>query len=261
MPEPPPYAKVVVGFEPNERGEDARALGSLLGRTAAGSVSEVHIEHGPAGRGLQELAERGEADLIVLGSTHRAGIGSVAPGSVAEHLLSGAPCRIAIAPRGYARARAVLHAELSGEAADDVPAGEPLPMVRPELRLVAVGYDGRPESRAALVDAERIAGRGPAAVRLVGVTTPETRDLETVLAETAAALPAELRALPVHERGDPAVRLLEHSGQGVDLLVLGSRGHGPLLRALTGSVSAKLIRRAACPVLVVPRPGGRGKAP
>lgn len=282
MQRPPLYPQVVVGFEPNQRGEDARALGELIARTAGGSVRQVHIEDGPAGRGLQELAERGRADLIVLGSTHRAAIGSIAPGSVAEHLLGGAPCRIAIAPRGYARARAVLAVEQAGATADDVPAGEPLPLVRDELRVVAVGYNGTPESRAALEESVLLAGRGPAAIRLIGITEvlprlPDrarsaapppgsvpgrdgTADLETALSAAAAELPSELRALSVHERGDPVERLLEQAAQGVDLLVLGSRGFGPVMRVLVGSVSAKVVRRASCPVLIVPRPGSRGKS-
>jgi hypothetical protein len=41
------------------------------------------------------------------------------------------------------------------------------------------------------------------------------------------------------------------------LLVLGSRGYGPVRRVLLGSVSGELVRGAACPVLVVPRPGVR----
>jgi nucleotide-binding universal stress UspA family protein len=41
---------------------------------------------------------------------------------------------------------------------------------------------------------------------------------------------------------------------GVDLLVLGSRGFGPVMRLLIGSVSSRVIREAPCPVLVVPRP-------
>lgn len=40
----------------------------------------------------------------------------------------------------------------------------------------------------------------------------------------------------------------------VDLLVLGSRGYGPLTRVLLGSVSRRAAQDAPCPVLVVPRP-------
>ena len=38
---------------------------------------------------------------------------------------------------------------------------------------------------------------------------------------------------------------------GVGLIVVGSRGHGRISRALTGSVSDQVVRGACCPVLVV----------
>lgn len=275
---PPPYRRIVIGWEDDERGEDAAALGEMLARTAGDELRRVHIDKGPPGRALRELAERGEADLIVLGSTHRASLGSVAPGSVAEQLLSGSPCRIAIAPRGYARAEAMLRAEQAGEEAADVPADFPLPLVRAEPRVVAVGFNDTPESRAALDEAVTLARAAPAAMWLIGVTEPipqvptgtaapsagppqaasaglaPTRTLEERLMAVAAELPPELRALPVHERGDPVERLVDRAGEGVDLLVLGSRGFGPVMRVLLGSVSARVIRRAPCPVMIVPRP-------
>jgi nucleotide-binding universal stress UspA family protein len=37
-----------------------------------------------------------------------------------------------------------------------------------------------------------------------------------------------------------------------DLLVLGSHGHGRLHHAVLGSVSEQCVRRATCPVVVVP---------
>ena len=39
----------------------------------------------------------------------------------------------------------------------------------------------------------------------------------------------------------------------IDLLFTGSRGYGPLRRALLGSVSGALVRDAGCPVVVTPR--------
>ena len=39
----------------------------------------------------------------------------------------------------------------------------------------------------------------------------------------------------------------------VDLLVVGSRGYGPLRRLMFGSTSAHLARTAHCPLLVLPR--------
>lgn len=53
--------------------------------------------------------------------------------------------------------------------------------------------------------------------------------------------------------GDPVTSLLRASAS-VDLLVLGSRGYGPLRRVLLGGVSGQVVRGASCPVVVVPRP-------
>jgi nucleotide-binding universal stress UspA family protein len=39
----------------------------------------------------------------------------------------------------------------------------------------------------------------------------------------------------------------------LDLLVLGSRGYGPLRRLLLGRVGSGVLRGAACPVLAIPR--------
>ena len=38
---------------------------------------------------------------------------------------------------------------------------------------------------------------------------------------------------------------------GVGLIVMGSRGHGGIRRALMGSVSASVVRHAHCPVMIV----------
>ena len=52
--------------------------------------------------------------------------------------------------------------------------------------------------------------------------------------------------------GHPANDLVSQS-EDADLLVLGSRGYGPRRAVLLGGVSGRVVRRAACPVVVVPR--------
>ena len=52
--------------------------------------------------------------------------------------------------------------------------------------------------------------------------------------------------------GDPAEQLLGYAeSHGVDLIVLGRRGVGPIRGLLLGSVSLKVNSLAACPVLTV----------
>ena len=75
--------------------------------------------------------------------------------------------------------------------------------------------------------------------------------------EKRDALPAALRADAQVLSGLPAHELLEELDKGVDLMVIGSRGYGPLGRALAGSVSIDVIRQAPCPVVLVPRAATR----
>ena len=58
--------------------------------------------------------------------------------------------------------------------------------------------------------------------------------------------------------GGPVETLVELTHR-VDLLVVGSRGWGPIRRILLGSTAARLIREAACPVLVLPRGAATGE--
>lgn len=56
--------------------------------------------------------------------------------------------------------------------------------------------------------------------------------------------------------GDVVDALATVDRRDADLLVCGSRGYGPVRRVLLGGVSARLLRRAAIPLLVVPRGAG-----
>ena len=49
---------------------------------------------------------------------------------------------------------------------------------------------------------------------------------------------------------------------GVDLMIVGARGRGPVGRLLNGSVSTYLARHLSCPLLVLPRSlSGAGATP
>lgn len=72
--------------------------------------------------------------------------------------------------------------------------------------------------------------------------------------ELATSVAADLGcpgAATVVLRGDPGVAICRHAEEiGAAVIVLGTRGHGGLRRAVLGSVSDYVVRHATCPVLV-----------
>jgi nucleotide-binding universal stress UspA family protein len=209
-------------------------------------VDEVRLRTASsAAAGLHAAAVEEDTQLIVVGSSERSGFGRVFPGSTANRLLSGSQVAVAVAPVGYADRQS-----------DD--------------GAVACGFDGSPAAREALNWAAEFARRGGRSLRVVavqrqlafghvGVTgafgaksaNDELRaGLAADLEQAVAGLPIESVESEVLE-GDPAHKLAENSA-GFALLVLGSRGYGPVRSVLLGSVSAGVARTAACPILVVP---------
>ncbi|MFW6107662.1 MAG: universal stress protein [bacterium] len=62
--------------------------------------------------------------------------------------------------------------------------------------------------------------------------------------------------------GPTAPKILDAAGRlAADLIVLGSHGHGALYHMLVGSVCEEVLRRAQCPVVVVPDPSRKRKRP
>jgi nucleotide-binding universal stress UspA family protein len=196
------------------------------------------------GRGLHRIADELDADLIVIGSPHRGPLGRVVAGDSARAVIQGA-------------ARPVLVARQS--------AATPF-----AGQTVGVGYDGSPESRAALAWAGRFALAVGATVHVVcaaespqGFSPSISYGINWVaLAPDRHGYAETIGAEAVAELGNGAtgeavvgvareelVRVSEH----MDLLVLGSRGYGPVRRALLGGSADRIVHAAACPVIVVPR--------
>jgi len=93
-----------------------------------------------------------------------------------------------------------------------------------------------------------------------GVMTPETLDelqggRETdgraIVERAAARLGTESRVTPRVVTGEPGQAICDLAREiGASVVVIGSRGHGGLRRALLGSVSDHVVRNATCPVLI-----------
>jgi len=146
------------------------------------------------------------------------------------------------------------------------------------LGTIVVGIDGSAASNRALHwAAERAAAehRALTLAHVIPVSAPVYLGPGTVtLAEARDALESSGRALleaagravrehapdvaihEVLEHADPAAFLVRRS-DGAAMVVVGSRGRGPIRSKLLGSVSVRLVRQAHCPVVVV-RPGGVG---
>lgn len=132
---------------------------------------------------------------------------------------------------------------------------------------VVVGVDGTPHAmravRWAAAEAARLGAplRLVAAGGLVGEHLPgrvgRRRELESVLARARAAATAVGAGAgtvgSAVRRGDPAAVLVEES-QRARLLVVGDRGASRLEGVLAGSVAVAVLRRSACPVVVVRGP-------
>lgn len=281
------YRKILVGYDGSEQAEDALAFGKqladmsgaelvvvgvwplaqmwsrvdpaiaeaeaefadMLGAAAksVGAKGERVLSTSPA-RGLHDRAERIDADLIVVGSCRRGRLGQTLVGSVGVALLHGSPCPVAIAPHGYRH------------------------QADRNIETIVVGFDGSAEAGLALMAASRLARETGARVKLVSVAEPPPLgtgkggsegwqalkeaiedDVRDTLTQGCSAVPEGIDAEPVLVSGEPATALAKAATEPGTLLVLGSRGYGPLRRVLLGSVSRAVVRSAPSPVIINPR--------
>src|SRR6476646_3990859 len=212
-----PYGPLPVPYEMLEQEQAERA--QPLFDEARERLGELEIETRVFGGGtpagvLNDLAEREEVETIVIGSPHRGTVGRVLLGTV------------------------------------------------------AVAYDDTKEAKAALARAEDLALACRATIVVFTVSAPPAvvpgaagytpaiaPEAGPIVTRAVKGVDERLAATGRALAGTPAATIAEACEEvGADLLVAGSRGYGPVMRVLIGSVSTQLMHRAPCPVLVVPRP-------
>jgi nucleotide-binding universal stress UspA family protein len=193
------------------------------------------------GRGLHEIVERHGADLLVVGPHRRSLLGRVLVSDHTADALNGATSAVAVAPGGYAEGPAAL--------------GE-----------IGVGYDGSPESKHALRVALELANETGAKVSAFEAVTlafghrAKAEEVEKHVEDARAEIAALGDVEPHATFGHPAEELAVY-GASVDLLIVGSRGYGPVGRFVRGSTSRQLSHLARCPLLVLTKSaGGTGES-
>ncbi|GGN50672.1 nucleotide-binding universal stress UspA family protein [Actinoplanes campanulatus] len=136
--------------------------------------------------------------------------------------------------------------------------------------LIVVGVDGSESGRRALEWAAQEAADQDTAVQavmawlwdgaageMITMTSPDEerqraaaildREVKAVVAEHGSHVPIAAELI----EGSPS-QVLTHAARAADLLVLGSHGHSPLRHRVLGSVSESCVRKATCPVVVIP---------
>ena len=236
--------------------EAREVLSEQVGRIKGdgGDVAEAYLRQGPTVDRILDLAEEIDADLIVVGSRGFGPIKRLALGSVSEGVVHHATCPVLVTrgrERAWPPARIVVgddgsdYAEEAGQLAAGIGKafGAEVVLVRahPPFRS-KVSSQGRAYQLEAFEDAllrdERDLKR-------------RARKLEDVLWSRPLATVVE---------GDAAttiVKLAERDGRPT-FVVVGSRGLGPINRLRLGSVSTKVVRATAGPVLVCPGPRSPG---
>ncbi len=213
----------------------------------------TEIREGEPWREILAVARELPADLVTLGTHGRSGFERFVLGSVTEKLLGYLPCP----------ALTVCHEE--GRTWD-----------APGLvKRILCATDFSEPAREAMVLALALAEKGGSEVTLLHVidalpdaeehvyyAVPEIAPLRKALEEQAwprlqAAIPEVLlSSIKVEKRlatGRAHEKIIEIAAeQRADLIVLGTRGHGPLSRILFGSTSQRVVREATCPVVTVP---------
>lgn len=181
--------------------------------------------------GLHDLADRSQAELLVLGAHHRSGLVRALRGDTAAQVAFTASCGVVVAHPSRTTGR---------------------PM------RIGVGWDQTPPADAALEWATQYVERTEGELQILRALDPSHREgthpgthdqvrLAAAEESTRLRVRADARVL----WGDPAPELLKASHE-LDLLVLGARPRTALRLALLGSTTARVIHDAHCPVVVIP---------
>jgi universal stress protein E len=213
-----------------------------------GSQPEIAVQCGHPARVVLDNAYRHKAGLVVLGPHRADAVADAVNGTITDKVLAAAACPVLIARQ-----------EVHG------PYGR-----------VLVALDGGPQGGGIVQTVELLGLARDSAVTVIHAHEPPYVGMMNIVgvgieaaagyAESSRAQAAAgIRALIEGHSSDPGryqVVIIEHRPATAilravvslkpDLLVLGTRGHGRLRRALLGSIASEVMGAVYCDVLLVP---------
>jgi nucleotide-binding universal stress UspA family protein len=204
-----------------------------------GQLCEALLGHGNVADVLTELVQSHAADLVVAGTSSRAGLGKVLLGSVAEEIIREAPCPVlTVGPHVMAAASAGVHSIVC---ATDFSPGS--------LRAAEFAVSLAHEYQAHLTLLHVVEGVLREAPHLA-IQLTEKRLREMIPPEPELLYEPEV----VVEIGPVADRILGVANDlAADIIVMGVRGAGAFAQTAShfGSIAHRVVSRATCPVLTV----------
>ena len=142
---------------------------------------------------------------------------------------------------------------------DGSPAGERALDVAIEL---VSGAHGRLTILSAIVQIPYLAYTGAAPEAVAEVRRNQLADAERVLCCAVDRIPRGISVTKIVSSQPIEQSLLREAGErDHDLVILGSRGRGPIRSALFGSVGRTMLRRSPLPVLIVQPKAGEAPQP
>jgi nucleotide-binding universal stress UspA family protein len=219
-------------------------MSSYLAKTcddfrSRGIKAAFNVRYGKPAEEILHYAADKQADLIVMSTHGRTGVGRVFMGSVTEEVMRHAPVPLIVCRPGTAA---------------------------PDWKRIVVALDGSERAEGVLSDVGSLARTLKARVDLVKAAMPALTPAG--MGEIGMYLPAEdvmpylrgvcdrlcregVDARPIPLSGRAAAEVVRHAAEiGAGLVCMTTHGRTGLPRVLLGSIAEEVLRTAPCPVLV-----------
>jgi universal stress protein E len=213
-----------------------------------GPMPNVLVRTGNPARLIIDTVAEEKPDVLIVGPHRKRGVVDALEGTIAQKVLSARKCALLMVqrPAEAQYSNVLLALDLSADSSGVVRTAESL-LVNADARATVVHacesqYDVTllPPEVANVVVSRPHSSQHAAAIAIHDLLNKESTNssrYEIAISEGRPVATLE-RAIEFHRP---------------DLLILGTRGNGPLRRALLGSVANQLLKIVGCDVLVVPR--------